>query len=131
MIIKTLKGLIVQDQTELYQYILPETGINSVQNALSSANFEEVFIDCYTDNGAQEMKLPLISSFRRGFSPKIYITNKGSLVSGTVLILPSSSETEIKTINFTGSWQIEKGQSAYLHIVNNTNWACWVTPLPA
>ena len=126
---KILKGAIVQQDFETTCiYTLPETGINSVQNALSSANFEEVFIDCYTDNGAQEMKLPLISSFRRGFSPKIYVCHKGS---STVLILPSSSETEVNTINFTGSWQIEKGQSAYLHIVNNTNWACWVTPLPA
>ena len=125
---KVLKGAIIQDQQANYNYILPETGINSVQNAISSSNFEEVFIDCFSNSGEQYIFLPKISLFRRGFSPKIYVCNKGS---NNVTIFPTTSETELNQVNYASSFVLPPTCSAYLHIVNNGNWALWVTPIPA
>ena len=125
---KVLKGAIIQDVSANFNYILPETGINSVQNAISSSNFEEVFIDCFSDLGGQTILLPKISLFRRGFSPKIYVCNKGA---SNVPIFAYNNEDETNTVNFTNSWTLLPSQSGYLHIVNNGNWALWVTPIPA
>jgi hypothetical protein len=124
IIYKTLIGVNRQEVTADYYYSLPVSGVNSVQNAINSANYEEVYIDCFTNEGNQQIYLPAISKFRRGFSPKIYVCNKGS---NSVTIFGSVSETETNLINASPTWIVPSNATAYLHINNDLNWALWVT----
>lgn len=124
---KVLQGASVQTLAGDYVYSLPNS-IAPTQNAISNYNEEEVFITCDTTLGAQNLYLPLISLFKGGWCPKIYINVIGG---GSVNVYRTSSETEVNTINGDSTIVIGVTQTGYFHIVTKLNYACWLTPVLA
>jgi hypothetical protein len=119
---KILKGVIVQDINDdaTYEYSLPEAGINSVQNAISSANAEEVFIISTGASFEQFTILPPISSFRGGYSPKIYFCNFSP---SSKRVYAYNNEIEVNTVNGQTFGFIPSARTGYFRIVNNNRWA--------
>lgn len=125
----TLQGIVRITASGTYDFVLPiQTGTN-LPNALDNQVLEEVIISIESPAANVTINLPSISSFNNAWNTKIYINNQFA----NPLILNSyDDETEVNYINLSGDTNINiaKGRNAYVRIINDNIWSCWLTTAP-
>jgi hypothetical protein len=117
----TLQGNITITENGEYYFVLPSNG-TSTQVGFTLQN-EEVYI--YVENLEKVLiSLPLISAFNGGWNCKIYIVSKGST---TVTTTKPDEGQPRNYINYFDETTVINGSTAYFHISNSENYACWIT----
>jgi hypothetical protein len=130
MITRTLQGIVRLSENGAYLFSLPKITGTSLPNALDNSVLEEIYI-IVEENISVQIYLPNISEFNNAWNSKIYILAKGS-----ASIYPTNVEGKPQNyINYFDVKDISLGVTAYFHISNFENYACWITdggiqPLP-
>ena len=116
-----LQGLIKITEDGDYNLVIPSGGV------LSQSNFplqnEEIFV--FVENlGSVNIYLPPISDFNGAWNCKIYIISKGTTIVKTAI--PVEGQV-VNYINYFDEIEFSSGSTAYFHISNSENYACWIT----
>lgn len=117
----TLQGGIKITENGEYNLVIPSDGILSQSNY--TLQNEEVFV--FVENlDSVIIYLPMISDFNGSWNCKIYIVSKGITIVRTTI--PREGQA-LNYINYYDEVQVSNGSTAYFHISNSENYACWLT----
>ena len=115
----TLQGVVRITENGEYNLVVPSNGISTTQGF--PLQNEEVYV--YVENLEKVLiYLPLISTFNGGWNCKIYIVSKGRTTVVTTL-----DRQQKNYINYFDETVVTNGSTAYFHVSNSENYACWLT----
>jgi hypothetical protein len=134
---RTLKGVVKLaplDSTKYY-FELQQLSGTKLPNSLDNVVLEEVFINVDTTNAGCKIYLPAISTFNLAWNAKIYITWTAGGDAPPVYSYegtPLPNFTLPDYINGIDSQVMGVvGQTAFLRITEEHNWAFFLTSIPA